>query len=99
MLIVKDHGGLESVIGAHFESNSWLFENMKIFSGNGPAGTFSSVATYNIDFGTRKKTMETSKFQNCSKCIGKVSNRTKSTFLNNFFFKALFQFLYSLSIL
>ncbi len=54
MLIVKDHGGLESCIGAHFEGNSWRFENMKTISGNGPVGTFSCVAINNIDFGTRK---------------------------------------------
>ncbi len=84
MLNVKDHGGVESCIEAHFEGNSWRFENMKTISGNGPVGTFSCFAIYNIDFGTRKNqgNIEISKLLKMH--LGEVSNLTKSTLLNNF---------------
>ncbi len=53
MLIVKDHGRLETYMMAHFEANSWRFDNMKRISGNGSTGTFYNVAINNVDFGTR----------------------------------------------
>ncbi len=82
MLIVKDHGGLESCVRAHFEGNIWRFKYMKTISGNGPVGTFSCVAINNTDFGTRK-TQGNIEISKLLKSIGEVSNHTISTVLNN----------------
>ncbi len=86
--IVKDHGELESCVGAHCEGNSWRFENMKTISGNGPVGTFSCVAINNIDFDTRKKPGKHWNFkiaQNASqRCQTTLNRPFWTTFIKHF---------------